>query len=153
MIELSLLGGFVFSVGGEAVVGISQGSQRLIVFLALSDRLVTRHEVARALWPGSSTVHGSDSLRSAVSRLDSRISETVRVTAVGLGLAESVIVDFRHALSVARWMVDRDTPQDGTDIGTAAVSALSKDLLPGWYDEWVIVAAEDWHQRRLHALE
>lgn len=34
-----------------------------------------------------------------------------------------------------------------------AVSALSNDLLPGWYDDWAVIAAEDWRQLRLHALE
>jgi DNA-binding SARP family transcriptional activator len=31
--------------------------------------------------------------------------------------------------------------------------ALSADLLPDWYDDWVLVEAEDWRQLRLHALE
>jgi SARP family transcriptional regulator, regulator of embCAB operon len=35
----------------------------------------------------------------------------------------------------------------------AALSALSADLLPGWYDDWVLTEAEDWRQFRLHGLE
>ena len=30
----------------------------------------------------------------------------------------------------------------------AAVATLSGDLLPGWYDDWVLVEAEDWRQLR-----
>jgi hypothetical protein len=37
--ELSLLGGFVFSIGGDALLGISAGSQRLPAFLAIRDRV------------------------------------------------------------------------------------------------------------------
>jgi DNA-binding SARP family transcriptional activator len=33
------------------------------------------------------------------------------------------------------------------------VRTLSGELLPGWYDDWVMVEAEDWRQLRLHALE
>jgi DNA-binding SARP family transcriptional activator len=33
------------------------------------------------------------------------------------------------------------------------VSDLSGELLPDWYDEWVLIEAEDWRQLRLHALE
>ena len=33
------------------------------------------------------------------------------------------------------------------------MSALSDDLLPGWYEDWAVIAAEDWRQLRLHALE
>jgi DNA-binding SARP family transcriptional activator len=35
----------------------------------------------------------------------------------------------------------------------AAVAALSADLLPGWYEDWVLAEIEDWRQLRLHALE
>jgi DNA-binding SARP family transcriptional activator len=35
----------------------------------------------------------------------------------------------------------------------AAVGALSHDLLPDWYDDWVLLEAEGWRQFRLHALE
>jgi hypothetical protein len=54
--ELALLGGFAFSVGGEALLGISSGSQRLLAFLAVRDRMVTRTQVAGTLWPESSTL-------------------------------------------------------------------------------------------------
>ncbi|MGH2664122.1 MAG: AfsR/SARP family transcriptional regulator [Actinomycetota bacterium] len=30
---------------------------------------------------------------------------------------------------------------------------MSGELLPDWYDEWMLVEAEDWRQLRLHALE
>ena len=30
---------------------------------------------------------------------------------------------------------------------------LSSDLLPGWYEDWAMLAADDWHQLRVHALE
>jgi DNA-binding SARP family transcriptional activator len=35
----------------------------------------------------------------------------------------------------------------------AAISALSDEILPGWYDDWVLFEAENWRQIRLHALE
>jgi SARP family transcriptional regulator, regulator of embCAB operon len=40
-----------------------------------------------------------------------------------------------------------------SELGMAAVAALSADLLPDWYDDWVLIEAEDWRQFRLHALE
>jgi DNA-binding SARP family transcriptional activator len=39
------------------------------------------------------------------------------------------------------------------DLGPGAISALSADLLPDWYDDWVLLDAEEWRQLRLHALE
>jgi DNA-binding SARP family transcriptional activator len=151
--ELSLLGGFVFSVGGDALLGISAGSQRLLAFLAVRDRLVTRTQVAGTFWPESTDEHAGASLRSAVSRLDGAARQAVKVTARDLGLAEGVVVDVHHSQSLANRLIDRDSPRSDADIGAGAVSELTKDLLPGWYDDWALIAAEDWHQLRLHALE
>jgi len=150
---LALLGGFVFSVGGDALLGISAGSQRLLAFLAVRDRVVTRHQVAGTFWPESSDEHAGASLRSAVSRLDGPSREALRVTAGDLGLAEGVVVDVHHSQALARRLIDRDAARSDSDIGGLAVSALSGDLLPGWYEDWAVIAAEDWHQLRMHALE
>jgi len=151
--ELSLLGSFVFSVGGDALLGISSGSQRLLAFLALNDRVVTRQQVAGTFWPESTDEHAGSNLRSALSRLDGPVRRAVKVTAVDLGVAEGVVVDVHHSGALARRLIDRDAPLSETDIGSPAVSSLSRDVLPGWYDDWAVIAAEDWRQLRLHALE
>lgn len=150
---LSLLGGFAFSVRGDALLGISGGSQRLLAFLALRENAVTRDQAAGTLWRESTDERAGASLRSAVSRLESPAREAVKVTAGDLSLQEGVVVDVRHSRSLARRLIDRDTPSSDDDIGGLAVSALSSDLLPGWYEDWVVIAAEDWRQLRLHALE
>ena len=140
-------------MGGDALLGISAGSQRLLAFLALRDRVVTRLQVAGTLWPESTDDHAGASLRSAVSRLDGPARQAVKVTVADLGLADGLVVDVHQSRSLARRLIDREAaPSDG-DINGRAVSALSDDLLPGWYDDWAVIAAEDWRQLRLHALE
>jgi DNA-binding SARP family transcriptional activator len=119
----------------------------------LRDQLVTRNQVAGTLWPESTDEHAGASLRAAVARLDGPARQAVRVTAMDLGVAEGVVVDVHRSQSLARRLIDRNAPRSEADIGGPAVSALSHDLLPGWYDDWAIIAAEDWHQLRLHALE
>ena len=151
--ELSLLGGFVFSVGGDALLGVSAGSQRLLAFLAVRDRAMPRNHVAGTLWPESTDDHAGASLRSAVSRLRGPARAAVTVTAADLSLAEGVAVDVHHSQQLARRLIDRDGARSDGDIGAASVSALSGDLLPGWYDDWAVIAAEDWRQLRMHALE
>ena len=153
MNELSLLGSFAFSVGGDALLGISAGSQRLLAFLALRDRIVTRDHVAGTFWPETTDERAGASLRSAVSRLEGPARQAVTVTAVDLGLAEGVAVDVHRSQSLARRLIDHDAPPSEEDIGAHAVSALSNELLPGWYDDWALIAGEDWRQLRLHALE
>lgn len=151
--ELALLGGFVFSVGGDVMLGISAGSQRLLAFLAVHDRVMTRAEVAATLWPDASGHRAGASLRSAISRLEGPARRAVKVTASDLGLAEGVVVDVHRSQALARRLIDRDADESESDIGSPAVLALSDDLLPGWYDDWAVIAAEDWRQLRLHALE
>jgi hypothetical protein len=70
-----------------------------------------------------------------------------------LSLAEGVAVDIRHAQMLARRLLDPVATLEQSDLSPAAVVALSGDLLPGWYDDWVLVVADDWRQLRLHALE
>lgn len=151
--KLDLLGGFVFSVGDHALLGISASSQRLLAFLAVRDRMLTRDQVAGILWPESSDEHAGASLRSAMSRLDGQVRQAIKVTAHDLRLDEGVVVDVHYSQALARRLIDRGAPLVEGDIGTPAVSALSRDLLPGWYEDWAVIAAEDWRQLRLHALE
>lgn len=112
-----------------------------------------RPHVAGTLWPESTDAQAGASLRSAVSRLDGAARHAVRVTASDLGLAEGVSVDVHRSRSLAHRLIDRDAIVSESDIDADAVAALSDDLLPGWYDDWAVIAAEDWHQLRLHALE
>ena len=59
----------MFSVDGDAILGISAGSQRLLAFLAVRDQTMTRHRVAGTLWSESTEEHAAASLRAAVARL------------------------------------------------------------------------------------
>jgi len=151
--QLSVLGGFVFSVGGDALLGISAGSQRLLAFLALRDHAVTRNEVAGTFWPESTDQRAGASLRTALSRLDGPSRGAVKVTAIDLGLGEGVAVDVRRSEALAHRLIDRYAEASDDDISSPAVLSLSNDVLPGWYNDWAVIAAEDWHQLRLHALE
>jgi DNA-binding SARP family transcriptional activator len=140
-------------VGGDALLGISAGSQRLLAFLAVRDQTVTRDQVAGTLWPESSEDRAGASLRSAVSRLEGPPRSAVRVTGHDLSLAEGVVVDVRSTQALALRLIDRERGPTESDIASPAVLALSDDLLPGWYDDWAVIAAEDWRQMRILALE
>ncbi|MDQ1355879.1 MAG: hypothetical protein QOG44_252 [Acidimicrobiaceae bacterium] len=119
----------------------------------MHDRLHTRHQVAGTLWPEVSDETAGARLRTAVSRLEGPARRAVKVTAHDLGLAEGLVVDVHQSKDLARRLTDRGAEPRERDISAPSVLALSDDLLPGWYDDWAVVAAEDWHQLRLHALE
>jgi SARP family transcriptional regulator, regulator of embCAB operon len=152
-LSVALLGGFAFSQGDDALLGISAGTQRLIAFLAVRDRSVTRNQVAGTLWPEATEEHAGANLRSAVCRLDGATRNAMNVTPHDIGLADDVFVDVRQSAALAHRLIDRDVLSPEADIAAPSVQALTDDLLPGWYDDWAIIAADDWHLLRMHALE
>jgi DNA-binding SARP family transcriptional activator len=103
------------------------------------------------LWPDASGDHAGSSLRSALSRLGAT-REAVAATDIDLRLADDVAVDIRESQDLARGLLDAN-PSPSLELGATTISALSRDLLPDWYDDWLIPEAEEWRQLRLHALE
>lgn len=151
-LELSLLG--AFGLVDEAVpVVLTGASQRLIAFVALQGRAVTRTATAGALWPDVSDAQAHASLRSAIWRLEETAREALSVDVLDLDLAPHVLVDVRGAEALAHRLLLVDTMPSDEDITAEAILALSSELLPDWYDDWAILRAEDWRQLRLHALE
>jgi len=150
--RISLLGGFGLS-DGRVDIAIGEGPQRLLAFLALRKKPVRRTLAAGALWPDANPEHAHSSLRSTLARLDQAARSALVVTTAHLGVSDRLTVDLWESEAIARRLVG---PHDSLDLHASAaadVAALSTDLLPDWYDDWAIVEAEAWHQRRLHALE
>jgi DNA-binding SARP family transcriptional activator len=151
-LTLSVLGSFQFR-SGDATPPLPSGSQRLLALLALRDRSVTRLMIAGTLWPDSSDQHASASLRSALTRLRHEARAAVDVADLDLNLAPGVVVDIRESRLLAHRLLEPDAPHMDADSTVAAVASLSADLLPDWYEDWVLVETAEWRQLRLHALE
>jgi DNA-binding SARP family transcriptional activator len=150
--RISLLGGFGLS-DGRVDIAIAEGPQRLLAFLALRRSPVRRTLAAGALWPDSSEEHAGSSLRSTLARLDEGARSALAVTASQLGVADRITVDLWESEALAHRLVG---PHESLTVGhssSAEIDALSAELLPDWYEDWVIVEAEAWRLRRLHALE
>jgi DNA-binding SARP family transcriptional activator len=152
-LEVRVLGTFRFWARGSALPAVPGGSQRLLALLGLRDRALMRASVAGTLWPESSEDHAYSSLRSALGRLSRMTRDAVVVNPLDLSLADSVIVDIREARALAHRLLDPGIVVSGADLSSQAVSALSVDVLPDWYDDWVLMEGEEWRQLRLHALE
>ncbi|MEI7926647.1 MAG: bacterial transcriptional activator domain-containing protein [Chloroflexota bacterium] len=146
------MGAFQLSDGAIPVV-LPGGSQRLIAFLALKGRPMARAAAAGALWPDGSEEQAHASLRSAIWRLDKITRDAMQVNVLELDLAPGVGLDLRESRALAHRLLIVDTLPSAADMSSEAIEALTSDLLPDWYDEWVVIEAEDWRQLRLHALE
>jgi DNA-binding SARP family transcriptional activator len=72
------------------------------------------------------------------------------VSGEALCLADGVHVDVHELTAWARRVLD---PCATTDDATEGDLSLPGELLPGWYDDWVLLERERLRQPRMHALE
>jgi DNA-binding SARP family transcriptional activator len=144
--RLSLLGGFRLECGGRAVA-LQPGSQRLVALLALQGRL-TRAAAARILWPDAREGQAHARMRSTLWRLGS--CPAVRLVGRLLMVPGEVTVDLRPRVDAATRLIERRTPEPGD---VEVLHSGSGELLPCWYDDWVLVERERYRQLRLRALE
>lgn len=150
-IEMSVLEAFILRVDG-VTAELSPGSQRLLVFLALRDRAIARIALAGTMWPDVSEGRAGDSLRSAIARLETPGRAALRLSSTGLRLTEGIVIDLHEAQSLAHRLVYGGEVR-AADLSTESIATLSRELLPDWYDDWVLAEAEDWRYLRMNALE
>jgi DNA-binding SARP family transcriptional activator len=148
-VQLELVRGFTLRRGRQ-LLPVAASAQRLVALLAVQDRPVLRLHAATTLWPDSSEERSSASLRSALWRLRANEPSAVEVTADQLRLSDTVAVDLRHITQRAHRILHLSGDCTAEDLDYRWYSG---DLLPGWYDEWVLAEREQFRQLRLHALE
>jgi DNA-binding SARP family transcriptional activator len=147
---LTLLGGFGLHVAGDAVA-LPPSPQRLVALLALHDSALPRGYVAGLLWGDSTEARAQGSLRSALWKLQMAQPGVVWASGDALELCPDVDVDARRATGLARALVTGRFDEEA--VVAMLVPRFCRDLLPGWYDDWVIVERERHRQLSLHALE
>jgi len=147
-IELRLLNAFELVCDGEPVQ-LPMGAQRLVAFVALHERALRREYVAGSLWLDTSDERAAANLRSTLWRIHTRSARLLDTSGQRLQLRPEVRVDLRDAERLARRELDGATTEtEPTDQDTFA-----GDLLPDWYDDWVLLERERFRQLRLRALE
>jgi DNA-binding SARP family transcriptional activator len=146
-VSLTLIDSFELRYDGEPA-RLPLGSQRLVAYLALRGRPLLRIHVAGTLWLNSSENRSYANLRTALWRLGRSREAVVDATASHVGLSREVVVDVRRVAALARGLLEH--PEAASELER---SELDGDLLPDWYDDWVLVERERLRQLRLHALE
>lgn len=147
-VTVHLLGG-PWITAGQTHRDIPEGGMRLLAFLALDRRPLDRHYVAGSLWPDSDDERAGGCLRTSLWRLRQAGLDIVECSKVTLRLFGDVRVD---AESAAQWAERVLTGHPSSD-DLAAHPDDALDLLPGWYDDWVLLHRERLRQRVLHALD
>jgi DNA-binding SARP family transcriptional activator len=146
-----LLDGFAVepAAGGPPVGELPRGVQRLVAHLCLTGR-PARTAIAGELWPDVREEHAQGSLRSALWRLQKAVPGLLDVAGGTLAPAVGVRVDVVELVSWARRVLD---PRGGVEDLAVPDAGLRGELLPGWYDDWVLLERERLRQLRMHALE
>jgi DNA-binding SARP family transcriptional activator len=147
-IQLSLLRGFELRVAQRPVALVSS-AQRLVAFLALRDKPLSRAHVAGTLWPETTTSRANANLRSSLWRVQRSCRQLISASARHLVLTPGIGVDVRSAIAYAQRLLGRTATLDDV----VHWSDLAADVLPDWYDDWALLDRERYHHLRLHALE
>lgn len=147
--SLSLLNAFELRCDGE-VVSLPLSAQRLLAFIALHEHPLLRVYVAGTLWTDSSEERAAASLRSSLWRLHRPGHRLVVATTTHLRLDPEVDVDLRRAFGLARRLLDGSAAEEEL---ASAETPLDGELLPDWYDDWLLFERERFRQVALHALE
>ncbi|MFF0152934.1 BTAD domain-containing putative transcriptional regulator [Micromonospora sp. NPDC005203] len=146
-VSLHLLGGFRLLREAVPVV-VPRGLQRVIALIGLRPG-ATRSQLAGLLWPDASEERALSSLRTALWRLRQDPCCPMTVASDTVRLGPTVRLDVDDLVGTAARVRDGDDPR----IAAGALAAGRHDLLPGWYDDWVLLDRERLRQLRLHMLE
>ncbi|HET9080135.1 MAG TPA: BTAD domain-containing putative transcriptional regulator [Trebonia sp.] len=130
---------------------VPEGSKHLLAFVALRRRRVERRQAAGALWPAGDEERAAGNLRSALWRLRRAGIDVLVVDKWSLVLGTDVRVDLHALEEWATRLIDGSAAAQDLTIPGSASDALN--LLPGFYDDWVLIERERIRQRVLHALE
>ena len=130
---------------------VPDGGKRLLAFVALSSGRVDRRYAAGSLWPLGNDERAAGNLRSALWRVKSAGIDIIETDKCSLMLRPGTVVDVSILCEWAGRLVDGSATE--TDLCAVNWRTDAMDLLPGWYDDWVIFERERIRQRLLHAFE
>jgi DNA-binding SARP family transcriptional activator len=145
--QLFLLDGFRLLRAGVPVL-VPRGLQRVIALVALRPG-ATRTHLAGLLWPETPEDRALPSLRTALWRLRRHAHCPIVTVGDTISLDPTVYVDVDDLVRTAARVRDGGDPRGADRILTTG----RHDLLPGWYDDWVLLERERLRQLRLHTLE
>lgn len=158
MLEVCLLGRFEVKHDGKPVTNPSRPAQSLFAYLILNAGVSHRREkLAGMLWPDSLEETARDNLRHALWRVRKALESASSTRFLH---ADDLSIKFEH--SSAYWLDAAELEKLGeTATADELIDVLAQyhgELLPGFYDEWVVLKREhlssifEHHMARLMSL-
>jgi DNA-binding SARP family transcriptional activator len=146
--QIQLLDSFDVVIARRSVP-LPFSAQRVLAFVALHDHPLKRVYVAGSLWLDAPEERAAANLRSALWRIHRGGVPLVNVDAQQVQLNPRVIVDLHVAEELARRALDASAG----DALSVEPGDLGSDVLPDWYEDWVVLERERYRQLRLLALD
>jgi DNA-binding SARP family transcriptional activator len=121
---------------------LSAAARRVIAYLAVKGPIAQRSLMSMELWPSMLDEQARANLRRALWQTPSGwlTATSWEVTLV----ADVDVVEARQAADLAL---------DCRQLDASQIDLLSRDLLPGWYDHWLLDEQDAFHLARLQGLE
>ena len=146
-LEVKLLGRFDVSHDGKTIAITSRPAQSLFAYLILSAGTAHRREkLAGLLWPDSLEETARDNLRHALWRVRKALPSN---SAAEYMLTDDLSITFNA--SADYWLdvnqLEKLSEDASADELMAVLSEYQGELLPGFYDEWVLLEREHLHMR------
>ena len=136
--RMTVLGG----LGVDPPARLSVPGRRALAYLAVAGGTVGRGLMSAQLWPDLSDAQARANLRRALWQLPKGW-----IVPSGEELVLEAEVDLAEAHRVGRRALE------GSRLSLPEVELLSRDLLPGWYDEWVLAEQDAYRLLRVQSLE
>lgn len=157
MLTIQLLGQYRVTIDGRPVSLPARPTQLLLAWLVLhAGTPQPRELLADRLWPGSSVENGRANLRHALWQLRACIEpDSGNRHTFLLVDSHAITFDDRSDYALDADAVARARPAWSTDELLAAAAAYQGELLPGFYDSWVVLERERLavaHTQRMTAL-
>jgi DNA-binding SARP family transcriptional activator len=146
---LTLTGEFELVITGR-MFRIPHTAERVLAYLALVDRPVSRTRMAGTLWQDATGYRAAKNLRTALWNLHRAGADLISASDDRLRLSPNVAVDVAELTDLARTLI---CEPDADALDKLPVLVQHTDLLPDWVEDWVIVDRERYRLLRLQALE
>ncbi|MET9028934.1 BTAD domain-containing putative transcriptional regulator [Nocardia sp. NPDC004168] len=147
--QLTLIEEFALH-SGDRRLSIPHAAERVLTYLALLNRPVSRGRLAGALWPECADHCAAQRLRTALWRLRRIQDAVVEINGDRLRLHPDVVVDLAYLTELAQKLVHQPCSEDLARVPLLLDRAA---LLADWDEEWVVVDRERYRLAWVAALE
>ena len=141
MLQIRLLGQFDIRLDGKRVTISSRAGQSLLAYLALTASTPHRREkLAGIFWPDTSDENARKNLRQELWRIRKALAGPNQIT--DYLLADEFTITFNRKADY--WLDATQMERSDLDIEslTSNLSLYQDELLPGFFDDWVVLERE-----------